>query len=266
VQSQQFLEGEKRLSEYWRITRNSKLVSDFKKGLRSLACSACGFDFEQFYGEIGKGFIEAHHRETISSRKSSTPTTVQELDAVCPNCHRMLHQNDPPFTVAELKDRISRQRPKTRPEAMRVHRTAFANLSEYHPGIATVFPVPLAGFAECVNLLVVNMPDFDRVPLPQPNVLSFRTISGMPTPSAIVLGSLFPISPEPKRVCGSERLQLKAGFMRVSPSQNPQFAAIYWNKISPTIGPTEICEAYFDPWNCNLKQKAGPTTRQTVPL
>jgi hypothetical protein len=135
----------------------------------------------------------------------------------------------------------------------------------HHPGIATVFPVPLAGFAECVNLLIVNMPDFDRVPLPQPNVLSFRTISGMPTPSAIFLGSLFPISPQPKRVCGSERLQLKAGFMRVSPSQNPQFAAIYWNKISPTIGPTEICEAYFDPWNCNLKQNAGPTAPQTVP-
>lgn len=49
-----------KLREHKRIERNQTLAKKVKK-LQGYKCSACGFDFEQKYGEIGKGFIEAHH-------------------------------------------------------------------------------------------------------------------------------------------------------------------------------------------------------------
>jgi len=30
-----------------------------------------------------------------------------DLVPVCPNCHAMLHRHDPPYTVAELKGKMS---------------------------------------------------------------------------------------------------------------------------------------------------------------
>lgn len=30
-------------------------------------CCICGFDFEKFYGERGKGYIEIHHRTPLST-------------------------------------------------------------------------------------------------------------------------------------------------------------------------------------------------------
>lgn len=49
--------------------RNRKLVESRKRKARKetgkLICEACDFDFEQRYGERGKGFIEAHHTKPV---------------------------------------------------------------------------------------------------------------------------------------------------------------------------------------------------------
>lgn len=67
-------------------------------------CAVCGFDFETHYGEIGRGFIEVHHKEMVSRLEPGTvldPAT--DLVPLCANCHRMSHRRSFPFTVEELK-------------------------------------------------------------------------------------------------------------------------------------------------------------------
>lgn len=72
--------------------------------LKGCKCAVCGMDFEKVYGEIGKGFIHVHHTVPIASiGKNYVVDPEHDLVPVCPNCHAMLHRQDPPYTVAELK-------------------------------------------------------------------------------------------------------------------------------------------------------------------
>jgi|SRR5882724_10078670 len=71
-------------------------------------CSVCDFDFADFYGEIGKNFIHVHHLAQIASvKKSYSIDPTKDLRPVCPNCHAMLHRQNPAFTIEELKSRIN---------------------------------------------------------------------------------------------------------------------------------------------------------------
>ncbi|MBR2254745.1 MAG: HNH endonuclease [Candidatus Methanomethylophilaceae archaeon] len=61
--------------------------------LHGARCMACGFDFEETYGELGRGFIEVHHVKPLYDLKEETvvdPST--DLVCICPNCHRMVHR------------------------------------------------------------------------------------------------------------------------------------------------------------------------------
>jgi putative restriction endonuclease len=55
------------------------------------------------YGEIGRDFIEAHHTKPVASLEENERVTVEDLLAVCSNCHRMLHRWMPLLTADELK-------------------------------------------------------------------------------------------------------------------------------------------------------------------
>lgn len=69
-----------------------------------LKCSVCDFDFGDIYGEIGAGFIHVHHLVQISDIKQEYQIDpIKELRPVCPNCHAMLHKNNPPYTIEQLK-------------------------------------------------------------------------------------------------------------------------------------------------------------------
>ncbi len=77
-------------------------------------CCVCNMDFEDMYGEIGKGYIEVHHLKPLSAANGERPLDpVVDLRSVCPNCHAMLHRQDPPFTIEDLRTfyRRSRRRP-----------------------------------------------------------------------------------------------------------------------------------------------------------
>ena len=61
--------------------------------IHGMTCSICGFDFEKFYGEHGRGFIEIHHNKPLSSLDEEVvinPAT--DLSPVCSNCHRIIHR------------------------------------------------------------------------------------------------------------------------------------------------------------------------------
>lgn len=73
--------------------------------IHGVTCKACGFNFENVYGERGKDFIEVHHVKplhTIGAETEINPET--DLVPVCSNCHRMIHRkkNDV-LTIQELK-------------------------------------------------------------------------------------------------------------------------------------------------------------------
>ena len=73
-------------------------------------CVVCGFDFPSVFGSIGygsngKGYIHVHHLTTLASLKGKARRfdPVRDLLPVCPNCHEMLHQTDPPYTPEQLR-------------------------------------------------------------------------------------------------------------------------------------------------------------------
>jgi hypothetical protein len=71
-------------------------------------CSVCGLDFEEKYGEIGKGFIHVHHLTPMALGYRQVDY-INDLRPVCPNCHAMLHRHRPPddpLSIEELKSRI----------------------------------------------------------------------------------------------------------------------------------------------------------------
>ena len=76
-----------------------------------LRCDVCEFSFEEVYGEVGRGYIDAHHQTPIAKLASSTPTKVGDVALLCSNCHRMIHRGNP-FTVDELKARLRVGRPR----------------------------------------------------------------------------------------------------------------------------------------------------------
>ncbi len=71
-------------------------------------CVVCNFNFEEIYGDIGKGFIHVHHLVQLSDiKKGYEVDPIKDLRPVCPNCHAMLHKKDPPYTINELKSKIN---------------------------------------------------------------------------------------------------------------------------------------------------------------
>ncbi len=71
-----------------------------------LECEACGMNFHRSYGDLGYGFIEAHHTIPVSQLKGTTKTKINDLALVCSNCHRMLHRGKDLLTVIGLKQLI----------------------------------------------------------------------------------------------------------------------------------------------------------------
>lgn len=72
------------------------------------SCVICGFNFGEFYGEWGEGYIEAHHTVPLSSLDEEVVVNPEtDLFPVCANCHRILHRRkDKVLTISELKDMI----------------------------------------------------------------------------------------------------------------------------------------------------------------
>ena len=73
------------------------------------SCSVCDFNFEKFYGSLGYKFIHVHHLTQVATIKQEYKLNpIQDLRPVCPNCHSMLHKQNPPLTIEELKEIIKK--------------------------------------------------------------------------------------------------------------------------------------------------------------
>ncbi len=74
-------------------------------------CQVCDFSFEEFYGELGKGYIEVHHLNPLSDRENEEITSIEDVAVVCANCHRILHRNGKnPIPLEHLREIVKQKR------------------------------------------------------------------------------------------------------------------------------------------------------------
>jgi 5-methylcytosine-specific restriction protein A len=96
-------EGAKRTITINSYERNSKAKQLCKENYGT-TCQVCDFDFELKYGKIGRNFIHVHHLTMVSDiGQNYEVNPISDLRPVCPNCHAMLHKQNPPLTIEELK-------------------------------------------------------------------------------------------------------------------------------------------------------------------
>jgi hypothetical protein len=105
------MEGRRLLVRHQRIERDRAITRSAKRIWAKhdplLRCDVCAFSFAEKYGDLGKDFIQAHHRVPLG-KLDITQTSVEDLVPVCANCHCMLHQGDG-CTVEELRERLQIQ-------------------------------------------------------------------------------------------------------------------------------------------------------------
>jgi 5-methylcytosine-specific restriction protein A len=92
------------VNKYERDPRNRREAI----AIHGKSCLVCGFNFEEMYGELGDDYIVVHHLVPISQMESDylvDPAT--DLVTLCANCHAMIHRNEPPLSIAELRKIIS---------------------------------------------------------------------------------------------------------------------------------------------------------------
>lgn len=61
--------------------------------IHGYTCMVCDFNFKQFYGNVGEGYIHVHHLKPLSSNNEEVVVNPKtDLAVVCPNCHAMIHR------------------------------------------------------------------------------------------------------------------------------------------------------------------------------
>lgn len=108
----EFIEGKSKIVVHEQKERNPKLINNakilFKQKHGKVYCEVCNFDFEDIYGELGEGYIEAHHKIPISELNGEQETKIEDIALVCSNCHRMLHRKKTTISIEELKKIIKK--------------------------------------------------------------------------------------------------------------------------------------------------------------
>jgi 5-methylcytosine-specific restriction protein A len=88
------------VNRYERDPRNRKAAI----ALHGKTCMACGFNFQEVYGELGNDFIVVHHLTPVSIMgEDYVVDPEKDLVTICANCHAMVHRKNPPLTLNELK-------------------------------------------------------------------------------------------------------------------------------------------------------------------
>ena len=101
---------ETRKYAYHRKVERNRTAARFAKKFHGNRCQACNLDFAERYGDIGKGFIEAHHLRPIATLEEGMPVkydVAADFAVLCSNCHRMIHRTDDPSDLAAFRELIN---------------------------------------------------------------------------------------------------------------------------------------------------------------
>lgn len=82
---------------------------NFKRQNGQLYCQICNFNFETYYGQIGKDFIEGHHTIAVCDMTPEHKTKVEDIAILCSNCHRIVHKKRPWLSMSELKEILKKK-------------------------------------------------------------------------------------------------------------------------------------------------------------
>ena len=105
-ETESFMEGKSKEVTQTRYERNPQARKTCLR-YHGYSCQICEFNFENKFGEIGKGFIHVHHINAIAGiGKEYEIDPKNDLIPVCPNCHAMIHSKRPAFTIDEIKAKI----------------------------------------------------------------------------------------------------------------------------------------------------------------
>ncbi|MFW6183990.1 MAG: HNH endonuclease [Chloroflexota bacterium] len=106
IDDEERLEGRVLMRVHKQRERNRSLVQRKKEKILAetgrLACEVCSFNFEEVYGEHGRGFAECHHLTPLAELRAGQKTRLSDLAIVCANCHRMIHRGTELLTPEEL--------------------------------------------------------------------------------------------------------------------------------------------------------------------
>ena len=94
-----------RVNHYERDPRNRQAAIQ-AHGVR---CFGCRLEMAEVYGQIAKGYIHVHHVKPLAANNPTRPS-VDDLVPLCPNCHAVVHLEDPPISINRLKALIRQQR------------------------------------------------------------------------------------------------------------------------------------------------------------
>jgi hypothetical protein len=100
-------EGGRKPKTNYAVVRSAKLRKSAIQ-IHGRNCSACGFNFDETFGEIlSQGYIEIHHLNSIASGVRNTDPAT-DLAPLCGNCHAMAdrltrHHASPPRSLGELR-------------------------------------------------------------------------------------------------------------------------------------------------------------------
>ena len=92
-----------------KIERNRTAARQAKK-FHGTRCQACELDFNERYGDLGKGFIEAHHLRPIATLEEGIPVkydVAADFAVLCSNCHRMIHRFSNPSDLVAFRSTIN---------------------------------------------------------------------------------------------------------------------------------------------------------------
>ena len=91
-----------------RMDRHPRASYEVKKHHGTI-CQGCNFDFKDKYGELGSGYIEAHHLRPLSTLEEgviSKYSVATDFAVLCANCHRMIHRLPDTSDINGLRSRI----------------------------------------------------------------------------------------------------------------------------------------------------------------
>jgi 5-methylcytosine-specific restriction enzyme A len=102
---------ETRKYAYHRKIERNRTAARYAKKFHGTRCQACELEFVERYGDIGKGFIEAHHLRPIGTLEEGVPVkydVAADFAVLCSNCHRMIHRFANPSDLASFRAVINK--------------------------------------------------------------------------------------------------------------------------------------------------------------
>ena len=107
--SQSMSVTETRKYAYHRKIERNRTATKKAKQFHGTRCQACDLSFPERYGDIGDGFIEAHHLKAISSLAEGVPIqsdVAADFAVLCSNCHRMIYRCADPSDLKSFRTMV----------------------------------------------------------------------------------------------------------------------------------------------------------------